>query len=125
MKKPKSFKPKTHQSKRVFDGRKHITDLYDHAWEKYREKYLKNNPKCYACGKPSKAIDHVAAHRGDVALFWKLDNMIPLCTSCHNTVTSLFDRQGKRVEKKLEWLKNSRLKKGVTTKAKVTPRGRD
>jgi hypothetical protein len=46
-----------------------------------------------ACGSPSEACDHFVAHKGNVALFWNKENHIPLCHSCHNTITSKFDKK--------------------------------
>jgi 5-methylcytosine-specific restriction endonuclease McrA len=108
-----------------FDGRSHITDLYGKKWNTYRYRYLHHNPHCYACGKKSEVIDHVKPHRGDETLFWKTDNMIPLCHRCHNTITGLFDKPGKAVDEKLKWLANTRAKNEITTKVKITPLGDD
>jgi len=95
-------------------------------WRNYAAKFLAINKECYACGKPATVVDHLKPHKGDEFLFKKTDNHIPLCTSCHNTVTSKFDRyyrQGDSIENKIKWL--SRLR-GVTDgwfpkKVKVLP----
>jgi hypothetical protein len=127
MERPKSFKPTRVEGTRKFDGRKAINDLYACAkWRNYRYKYLAINPTCYACGGKSEVIDHVEAHRGDEKLFWKEDNLIPLCHKCHNTATALFDKPGKPVKEKLQWLAWSRAAKNLLgTKVKVVPFGRD
>jgi 5-methylcytosine-specific restriction endonuclease McrA len=86
--------------------------MYDHAWEKYRARFLSINPECYACAKPANVCDHLIPHQGDEKLFRKLDNHIPLCFACHNTVTGLFDckyRAGNPVTKKIAWLNRNRV----------------
>lgn len=127
MERPKSFSPKRFEGSKKFDGRKAITDLYKNSkWKNYRLKFLAYNPKCYACGEAAQVVDHVQAHRGDEKLFWQTDNMIPLCHKCHNTATALFDKLGKPLKEKLEWLAWSRASKNLLgTKVKVVPLDHD
>jgi len=123
--KPKQYKPPSRNAPgRKFDGRKHITDLYDEVWNKYRKRFLDENPKCYSCGERAWEVDHVVPHKGDKKLFEKLDNHIPLCTSCHSTVTALFDKKyvaGSSVTNKIRWLQNKRLQNDLFFKVKVLP----
>lgn len=118
---PKGFKPPRGECKRKFDGRKAITSLYDTKWERYRFKYLAINPNCYACGATATVIDHIQAHRGDETLFWKLDNLLPLCARCHNSITALFDKPGKPLNDKLTWIKWSRARNEISSRVKVVP----
>jgi 5-methylcytosine-specific restriction endonuclease McrA len=110
----RNFKP-THAkatNSRSFNGRKKIEAMYDHNWEKYRKRFLAVNPTCYACGAVAIVVDHLRPHQGDETLFKKLDNHIPLCIVCHNTVTSLFDRRfraGNSIQKKIDWLSRNRI----------------
>ena len=56
-------------------------------------------------------VDHLFPHKGNTELFEKTDNHLPLCESCHNTVTAKFDRKGKSdelVEGKIKWLNDRR-----------------
>lgn len=90
-----SFKPKREAVGRSFNGRAKIDAMYDGDWEKYRARFLKVNYQCYACGSRASVVDHLIPHQGNHELFRKLDNHIPLCVRCHNTVTSQFDRNAK------------------------------
>jgi len=86
--------------------------MYNRTWEAYRLRFLAINKECYACGKPAEVVDHLKPHKGDEFLFKKTDNHIPLCTVCHNTVTTLFDRRyrvGDSITKKIEWLSRKRV----------------
>jgi 5-methylcytosine-specific restriction endonuclease McrA len=86
--------------------------MYDGGWERYRIRFLRVNPECYACAKKSVVVDHLVPHQGDERLFKKLDNHIPLCISCHNTVTAKFDRNyvaGSPITEKIKWLNQNRM----------------
>lgn len=76
--------------------------FYNSHWNSYREKFLKENWKCYVCGDLATDVDHIEPHRGDTALFMRPTNHLPLCHKCHSYVTGAFDRPGK--EGKLEWI---------------------
>jgi 5-methylcytosine-specific restriction endonuclease McrA len=121
----RNFKPrhlKSPGTARKFNGRKHIDDMYDDAWNRYRQRFLAINPNCYACGKKAIVVDHLIPHQGDEKLFLKLDNHIPLCVRDHNTVTSLFDRKyvaGNPVTDKIKWLNDRRLHCENTIRVKV------
>ncbi len=122
----KNFKPR-HQNNslsRAFNPRQKILNMYDVAWEKYRARFLKINSDCYACGKKATEVDHLIPHQGDEKLFKKLDNHIPLCVSCHSTVTSKFDRYyrpGNPVTEKIKFLSRNRFPTDtwIPTKVKV------
>jgi 5-methylcytosine-specific restriction endonuclease McrA len=119
--KPKQFSPQRGGANKKFNFRQDIDNLYNSKWEKYRYRYLHHNPTCYACGGKSEVVDHIKAHRGDEDLFWDEMNYIPLCHRCHNTVTGLFDKPGKPLKDKLQWLAWSRARNEISTKAKVVP----
>jgi 5-methylcytosine-specific restriction endonuclease McrA len=112
----RNFKPKHRTSGggsggRKFNGRKYIDEMYDSVWEAYRRRFLAINKECYACGQPATVVDHLKPHQGDEQLFKKTDNHIPLCVTCHNTVTSLFDRRyqaGNPITEKIQWLNRRR-----------------
>jgi 5-methylcytosine-specific restriction endonuclease McrA len=123
MKKIKSFTfSSRNNSVKSFNGRANIDAMYDHDWMKYSLDFLKENPKCYSCGRDSEVTDHIKAHKGDIKLFWKLDNCLPLCHSCHNTITSLFDRfPVQKYQEKLKWLSKNRGINGLTFKVRALP----
>ena len=123
MLRPKRFNPNstTNDSKK-FNGRQHIDDMYDAAWEKYRGRFLAENKACYACGKEATGVDHLVPHIGDAKLFEQNDNHIPLCARCHNTITALFDRyhrKGKPITGKLNWIALSRTRNQIATRVMV------
>ncbi len=128
MLKPKTFKPNTTNPKALkFNGRAHIDAMYDEDWARHSKAFLKENPRCYACGKKSEVTDHLVPHKGDENLFWKTDNYIPLCHSCHNRITSLFDFKhvaGKPINEKLKWLGWSRAKNELNFRVRVVHRER-
>lgn len=121
--KVKGFAPKRVESKRKFNGGLEKDRLYKSAkWQAYRKKFLAINYRCYACGSASTVVDHGTPHKGDVSLFWKLDNLLPLCAICHNTVTTLFDRNykpGGSINDKLTWIKWKQASKDLLGKIRV------
>lgn len=123
MKKTKTFNPNRPKAGREFNGRAHIDELYKTSqWINYSKRYLKINPRCYACGKPSEVVDHIKVHKGDKLLFEKADNMIPLCHKCHNTATALFDRHPiQKLFDKYNWLSRSRKNNMIDFKVMVVP----
>lgn len=121
----RNFKPKhSFSSGRSFNHRKSWLVLYDTTWEKYRLKFLGVNKICYSCGEIATVVDHLEPHQGDKTLFEKLDNHIPLCRKCHDTVTAKFDRnwsRGKSITPKISWFSKNRMVKGLTFRIKVLP----
>lgn len=124
MKTPKLFRPKHKAVGRTFNGRKAIDALYDTNWKAYRVRFLAINDKCYRCGEKATVVDHLRPHKGDVKLFKQLDNHIPLCEKCHNTVTGLFDKRftiGGSIQNKIDWLVKFRMSRDLFFKVKVLP----
>lgn len=122
----KSFKPKTGGVGRKFVNaeEKKREKLYDHQWEKYRSRFLKENPRCYCCGAKATVVDHLVPHKGDIELFKKLDNHIPLCKLHHDTATGLFDTRyvvGKGVTGKVNWMKWERARFEIEGIVRVRP----
>lgn len=57
-------------------------------------------------------------------MFWKEDNYLPLCDSCHSIVTGIFDRDKvpKPLGMKLEWMAKNRARNDVETfSVKIVP----
>lgn len=89
-------------------------------WSEYRLEFLTHNPKCYCCGQPARVVDHWRAHKGDTALFEDPENMIPMCKSCHSTVTQLYDKGPVAdVQGKLKWIELKRQETETFTRVKV------
>lgn len=63
---------------------------YTYQWQQSSKLFLEHNPLCKLClqrGVVSAAtlVDHVIPHKGDMTLFWCVDNWQALCNDCHNT----------------------------------------
>lgn len=62
--------------------------LYHTArWKKESKEFLALYPFCNFCGEPSKIVDHIRPHRGDLDLFWDKSNWQPVCVRCHSRKT--------------------------------------
>ena len=99
-------------------------NLYDRFWERYRLVFLRHNADCYSCDEKATVVDHLIPHKGDILLFKKLDNHIPLCKRCHDTITAKFDRifkPGHPIGPKLSWINKMRSKKKELRPVKVLP----
>jgi hypothetical protein len=107
-----------------FNINSHIDEMYKrYEWKEYSKRFLAINPKCYACGSKSEHTDHVKGHNGNEELFWKTDNLMPLCQKCHSTVTGLFDRKKpQNLQGKLRWVSKSRAMNALSFPVKVVPR---
>lgn len=122
MQKPKTFSPKRNTSAKSFNGRKNRDSLYDKNWESYRNYFLRVNPKCYCCGEKSTVVDHERTHKGDKEIFWDVNNYIPLCKKCHDTITALFDRhEPQKHTEKLIWINNMRIEREIESMVRVVP----
>ena len=122
----RTYKPRhrTSSTGREFNAKRAWDNLYDYNWEKYRTKFLAVNPRCYACGEQATVVDHLVPHQGDLVLFKKRDNHIPLCKSCHDTITAVHDRRyraGNPIDRKLLWIANRRALKDLSFRVKVLP----
>lgn len=58
------------------------------AWRRRRRLWLQHQPFCQECQKQSRlvfgnVVDHVIPHKGDLSLFWDIDNLQTLCSACH------------------------------------------
>jgi 5-methylcytosine-specific restriction protein A len=57
------------------------------------KQFLAGHPLCVACAKanrvkPSAVVDHIQAHKGDMGLFWDINNWQALCKQCHDKKTA-------------------------------------
>lgn len=121
MKKSKQFKL---NNSTVVGGKKFNTKrLYDtYEWKEYSQRFLKENSRCYSCGKSSNVCDHIVAHKNKKELFEDTTNHLPLCIFCHNYITANFDRHGNpKTEEKLKWISLNRVNNSVAIPVKVLP----
>ncbi|WP_122559718.1 HNH endonuclease [Pseudomonas viridiflava] len=64
---------------------------YDSKWQRARLMHLNTHPLCVYCERNGRVaaatvVDHVIAHKGDMALFWDRSNWMSLCTTCHSSI---------------------------------------
>lgn len=125
MQKPKMFNPSRNSGAKKFVNKNRIErqDLYNNKdWTNYRFRFLHHNKQCYCCGAPSSVVDHVRAAKGDVELFEKNTNHIPLCKVCHDTVTAKFDRnETPDTVGKLKYFQENRERLNLKFSVKVIP----
>lgn len=82
-----------HDNKRESSARRG----YNGRWQKYRERYLRENPLCVMHQEQGRTVaaevvDHIVPHKGGHKLFWDPKNHQALCKQCH-------DRHKQRLEK--------------------------
>ncbi len=73
--------------------KKYKSVIYGAKWRKARERFLSCYPLCAECKKhgetvEASVVDHVKPHRGDVKLFWDVNNWQALCKACHDKKTA-------------------------------------
>ena len=72
---------------------------YGSKWQKARESWLRAHPLCadhLSRGQyvPASVVDHIEPHRGDMKLFWDLNNWQSLCDTCHNSFKQRLEKSG-------------------------------
>lgn len=70
-------------------------------WQQLRKQVLNHQPLCVECLKvkritPATVVDHIKPHKGDEKLFYDINNLQPLCKSCHDRKTAKEDGRWKR-----------------------------
>lgn len=60
---------------------------YSVKWRKLRERQLVENPLCIECGNVGLDVDHIIDHKGNIDLFYDLNNLQTLCKACHSRKT--------------------------------------
>ena len=66
----------------------------DRKWQKIRDYVITNEPLCRSClerGKvvPAKDVDHIIDVDDDPSLAYDIDNLCPLCKTCHQIKRNL------------------------------------
>jgi 5-methylcytosine-specific restriction endonuclease McrA len=121
MEKSKRYSPLKSGSKKFTKNRGSAREKgYDSKWDKFRRRFLFHNPDCYACPNKALHVDHLYRLRDNPELAQTSDNFIPLCHSCHSTVTGKFDA-GKiqNIEGKIKWFMEQRRIYNLTNRIKV------
>jgi len=76
---------------------------YDSRWQKARLTFLAKNQLCVYCLKQgyiqgAEVVDHIVPHRGDMKLFWDVDNWQALCRRCHASTKQMEEKaEGKPI----------------------------
>lgn len=121
----KQYKPKKFETKKFHLNKRENSSKrgYDQDWQKFTWRFKHHNPTCYACGSNERIhVDHVQNKIEFPELAEKKDNFIPLCQSCHSTVTQLFERiKPMDLEGKLNWINEKRKETDTNTRVKVIP----
>lgn len=72
---------------------------YGRKWQKASKEYLKENPLCkmhLQLGQieGAQVVDHKIPHKGNMHLFWDMDNWQGLCKECHDSHKQAQERSG-------------------------------
>ena len=65
---------------------------YNSRWQKERATFLRLNPLCVVCERegriePATVVDHITPHKGNMDLFWNVNNWQSLCKKHHDIKT--------------------------------------
>lgn len=86
-------KTREERRKKLFKDTKRTTSrpyhhLYESSkWRAMRRNFIANNPNCICCGAKATIADHIIAHKGNESLFYNINNLQPMCWSCHSAKT--------------------------------------
>ncbi len=66
---------------------------YIAEWRRASREFLKEHPLCAECLREGRiqaaeVVDHIEPHRGNMNLFWDVENWQSLCKTCHNRKTA-------------------------------------
>lgn len=64
---------------------------YDRRWQKFRRRFLADNPACAHCGRIAEEVDHITPLVIEPDRKYDLTNLQPLCHRCHSIKTSSVD----------------------------------
>ena len=68
-------------------------------WRAIAKAQLRDEPLCRYCAKagkvtPATVCDHVVPHKGDIGLFWNIENLQSLCSQHHNGSKAMEEARG-------------------------------
>lgn len=86
---PNRTRTETKQERKPSGTEEDIKRYNTTYWRKIRKQVLLNEPLCRQCAKMGRVtaatvVDHIARARIDSSQFLDLNNLQPLCDSCHN-----------------------------------------
>jgi 5-methylcytosine-specific restriction protein A len=69
---------------------------YDARWRAARKRFPAIHPLCVECRRQGRVQaatveDHIVPHKGDMSLFWDIDNWEAICNSRHDQKTASQD----------------------------------
>ena len=73
--------------------------LYGRQWAKYRKRFLQANPLCRMCEQQgyieeATVVDHIKPHKGDLDLFFDLNNLQSVCKAHHDSDLQSIEARG-------------------------------
>jgi 5-methylcytosine-specific restriction endonuclease McrA len=121
----KKYKPKRFETKKFELNKREDSSSrgYDSDWSKFTFRFKHYNSKCYACGSGERInVDHIK-NKKEFPEFAETDNnFMPLCQSCHSTVTAKFEQSlPMNLVGKLDWIKTRREETKTKVIIKVIP----
>jgi 5-methylcytosine-specific restriction protein A len=81
------------QKQKMYDAQRPSPSArgYNAQWVRASQAYLRRNPVCAICKVPGlrtkMCVDHIIPHKGDMKLFWDIENWQSLCRHCHSQKT--------------------------------------
>ncbi len=88
---------KKETNKHIYNNRASYHHWYAKpSWKQLRTSMLIQHPLCASClltntYTPSTIVDHIRPHKGDIHLFYDIDNLQTLCKRCHDRKTATDD----------------------------------
>lgn len=57
-------------------------------WKKLSVSFRISHQHCVYCHEKAQCVDHKVPHKGDIKLFYDVNNLQALCFRCHNSIKS-------------------------------------
>lgn len=86
-----AWKTKPQPTLEIKQGKPEYNRLYNNdRWRAASKQYRAEHPLCAECErhgvvKPAECVDHIEPHKGNLELFWSVDNWQSLCNACHSS----------------------------------------
>jgi 5-methylcytosine-specific restriction endonuclease McrA len=95
----RQFEPPGQQEKKkhawnwdTFDDPEVSKLLSSKRWRDLRMYVFNHHPLCVLCERPAQELHHIDPVRKNMPLFFRVDNLAPLCEECHAKVNSAYRR---------------------------------
>jgi len=70
------MKPKAREYKHLYHTKR---------WLQLSLRFRIQHPHCVFCDGPAQCVDHKTPHKGNLKLFWDLNNLQAMCFRCHDS----------------------------------------